>query len=281
MTVLTTTSDVKGISPDAITELITLPVEAASVAIQASTLIPTDATRTHIPLVTADPSAAWVAEGDEIGATDPTIDDIVAVPAKIAGLTIITNELAADTSPAAANIVGEGLSRDIAKKIDLAFFGSNGVSTIQPAGLEDLIGFGDVDGGSAWANLDPFAEAISNADELGLELDTFVANPADALTLAKLKAATGSNLPLLGADPANPTKRTLQGVRLLVSAGVTAGTIWGIPKIRSIIVRRNDVDLQTDKSAYFTSDRTAIRATMRVTFAFPQAAAVQKIKLTA
>jgi hypothetical protein len=41
------------------------------------------------------------------------------------------------------------------------------------------------------------------------------------------------------------------------------------------------VDLAVDKSAYFTSDRTSIRAIMRVGFAFPHAAAVQKISLTA
>lgn len=278
MTVLTTTSDVKGISPDAITELITLPVEAASVAIQASTLIPTDATRTHIPLVTADPSAAWVAEGDEIGATDPTIDDIVAEPAKIAGLTIITNELAADTSPAAANIVGEGLSRDIARKIDLAYFGGKGASLIQPAGLEDLA-FTLTVQPTAWDNFDPFEEAVSNAGELGLGVDTFVAHPDDVLALAILKESTSSKRGLLTPDPTSPTRKMIAGVRLLPSPGVRPGTVWGIPKERSIIIRRNDVDLQTDRSAYFTSDRTAIRATMRVTFAFPQALAIQRIML--
>ncbi|WP_104177648.1 phage major capsid protein [Cryobacterium sp. Y50] len=281
MTVFTSTDNVKGISPDAISQLLVLPVEAASVAVQASTLIPTDATRTHIPLVTGDPSAAWVAEGDEIGASDPTIDDIVAEPAKIAGLTIITNELAADTSPQAAAIVGDGLARDIARKIDVAFFGSKGASVVQPAGLGDLAGVTDVTGSTAWANLDPFAEAISNVEGLGLAVDTFIANPADALLLATLKESTGSNKPLLGSDPTNATRRLLQGVPLLTSPGVAVGTVWGIPKVRSIIVRRNDVDLQTDKSAYFTSDRTAIRATLRVTFAFPQAAAIQKISLTA
>ncbi|WP_062385991.1 phage major capsid protein, partial [Demequina iriomotensis] len=273
----TTTTDVKGISPDKITQLITIPVQNASVAAQVAQVIDTDATRTHIPLVTADPAAAWVAEGDEIGASAPTVDDIVVTPAKVAGLTIITNELAADTSPAAQGIVGDGLSRDIARKIDAAFFGSKGASLVQPAGLEDLTGVTDVDAGAAWANLDPFAEAISNAEGLGLTVDSFVANPADALILAKLKEAASSNRPLLGADPANPTKRTLQGVKLYVSPAVTVGTVWGVPQARVFMVRRKNVDLQVDRSAYFTSDRTAIRATMRVAFAFPHEAAIQKV----
>lgn len=279
MTLFTTTDDVKGISPDAISTLITLPVERQSVAAQVATVIPTNATRTHIPLVTADPSAAWVAEGAEIAASDPTLDDIVVTPAKIAGLTIITNELAADTSPAAAGIVGDGLSRDIARKIDSAFFGSKGASPVQPAGLEDLVGVSAVDAGADWANLDPFAAALANAEGFGLAVDSFVANPADALILATLKESASSQRALLTPDPTQPSKRLIQGVPLFVSSAVTPGTVWGIPRVRAILVRRNDVDLAVDRSAYFTSDRTAIRATMRVSFAFPHAAAIQKISL--
>jgi HK97 family phage major capsid protein len=277
----TTTNDMKSITPDQIAQLITLPVQAASVAAQVATLLSTSSTRTQLPIIAADPSAAWVAEGAEIGASDPTVDDIVVTPSKIAGLTIITNELAADTSPAAAGIVGDGLARDIALKIDAAFFGSKGASLIQPAGLEDLAGVSLVDAGVAWANLDPFAEAIANAEGLGLMVDSFIANPADALLLAQLKESSGSNKPLLGSDPSSPTRRILQGVRLFTSPGVTVGTVWGIPQVRAVMVRREGVELAVDRSAYFTSDRTAIRATMRVGFGFPHAVAIQKIALTA
>lgn len=280
MTLFTSTDNLAAISPDAISALITIPVEKASVATQVATTIPTGSTRTHIPLVTGDPSASWVEEGDEIGASDPTIDDIVVEPAKIAGLTVITNELAADTSPAAAGIVGSGLSRDIARKVDLAFFGSKGASTVQPAGLEDVTGVTEVDAGAAWANLDPFAEAIANGEGLGAPVTAFVANPADALILATLKESAGSNKSLLSPDPTQPTRRVLQGITLYVSPAVTEGTIWGIPRDRAFVVRRTDVDLQIDRSAYFTSDRTAIRATMRIGFAFAHAAAIQKIALT-
>ncbi|TFC71397.1 phage major capsid protein [Cryobacterium sp. TMS1-20-1] len=274
----TTTTGAKAISPDTITQLIVLPVQRASVAMQVSTIIPTSSTRTHVPRVTADPSVSWVAEGDEIGASDPTVDDIVLEPAKIAGLTVITNELAADTSPAASGIIGDGLTRDFAKKIDLAFFGTKGASLVQPAGLEDLVGFSAVVKPAAWADFDPFAEAIANAEGLGLDLTGFVASPADVLLLSKLKESTSSKRGLLTPDPTNPTRRLIFGVPLITSLAVATGTVWGIPNIRSVIVRRNDVDLQTDKSAYFTSDRTAIRATMRVSWGFTQPAAIQKIK---
>ncbi|GAA2092626.1 phage major capsid protein [Brevibacterium salitolerans] len=279
MALYTTTSGVSAISPDQIEQLIVGPVEAASIAIQTATLVATQATETRIPRVLQDPTAAWTAEGAEIGTSDPMVDDIVVTPRKLAGLTIVSNEALADTNPAADSIVGDGLTRDIAKKVDVAFFGSNGGDAVQPEGLEDLTGVTTITGPTAWEDADPFAEALSNAEGLGLAVNSFVANPADALALAQLKESAASRKPLLGPDPTNPTRRALQGVPLLVSPAVTAGTVWGIPQVRAVIVRRNDVDLQVDRSAYFTSDRTAIRATMRVGFAFPQPAAIQKIEL--
>lgn len=282
MALHTTTAGVSAISPDQIEQLIVLPVQSNSIAFQAATLVTTNATETRIPRVTDDPSAAWTAEGDEIGTSDPKIDDIAVLPKKLAGLVVVSNETVADTNPAADSIVGDGLTRDIARKVDAAFFGSNSAApTLQPEGLEDQTAATTVAAPAAWADADPFAEAISNVEGLGLGIGSFVANPADALLLAQLKESTASSRPLLGSDPSNPTRRALQGVPMLVSPAVTAGTVWGIPSTRAVIVRRNDVDLQVDRSAYFTSDRTAIRATMRVGFAFTQPAAIQKISLAA
>lgn len=275
------TSNLRSISPDQVEQLIVQPVESASVALQAATLVTTAATRTKIPRVTADPSASWVAEGAEIGTSDPTVDDITVTPEKLAGLVVVSTEAAEDTSPAAADMIGDGLARDIAKKLDGAFFGSSPDGSSQPDGLEDLAGVSEVDAGASWANLDPFAAAISNAEGHGLAVSSFVANPADALALSQLKESTSSIRPLLGADATLATRRVVLGVPLLVSSAVTQGTIWGIPRERAVVVRRQDVDLDVDTSAYFTSYRTAIRAIMRVGFGFTDPATIQKVTLSA
>lgn len=274
------TSNLSAISPDQIEQLVVQPVEANSIALQAGTLVTTDATRTKIPRVTADPSASWVAEGAEIGTSDPTVDDITVTPEKLAGLVVVSTEAAEDTSPAAADMIGDGLARDIAKKLDAAFFGTSPASSAQPEGLEDLAGVTEVDAGTAWADLDPFAAALSNAEGHGVQVSNFVANPADALLLSQLKESTSSIRPLLGADATTATRRLIQGVPLLVSSAVTAGTIWGIPKQRAVIVRRKDVELDVDASAYFTSYRTAVRAILRVGFGFTDPATVQKVMLS-
>lgn len=265
------------LTPEQIGTLVVQPVIAGAVATQVGTVVTTSAQTYRIPAVTADPSAEWVGEGDEITPANMTFAEIDVVPAKLAGLSIITNELADDSSPAAAAAVGEGLARDIARKLDAAFFGSKGVSTVQPAGLQDLVGVQVIDTGAGVSNTDPFAEALSKAETVGATITAWVTDPATALALAKVKKATGSNEPLLGADPTSPSKRTVLGVPLYVTPAVTAGNLWAIPASRATIVVRDNTRLEVDRSPFFTSDQTAVKATMRVAFAYPHPAAIVRL----
>jgi len=263
------------ILPDEVSTLVVQPVTSASVATQTATVVMTGSHTFRIPRVTEDPTAAWVAEGAEITPDDMTLDEIEVTPAKVAGLTIISRELADDSDPSAHTVIGEGLARDIARKVDAAFFGA--LAAPAPSGLGALAGTTPVAAGTAFADLDPFAEAMSEAEQLGATLTAFVANPADALTLAQLKDATGSNRPLLGVDPSQPTRRTIFGVPLYVSPDVTAGTVWGYDRSKVWVVMRDDAKIEVDRSVFFTSDRVAIKATMRVGFAFPHPATVVEI----
>lgn len=137
-----------------------------------------------------------------------------------------------------------------------------------------------VDAGDTWTNLDAFHEAISKAETVGATVSAFVTTPAVALALAKIKTGTGSNAPLLGQDPTSPTKRTIAGVPLFVSPAVAADTVWSLPLQRTVLGLRKDVEVVTDTSAFFTSDRTAVRAVMRAGIGFPHAAAIVKVATT-
>ncbi len=53
--------------------------------------------------------------------------------------------------------------------------------------------------------------------------------------------------------------------------------VWAIPKQHSLFVLRQDASVVTDTSVYFTSDRVAVRATLRVSFGFTYPLAVVKI----
>jgi len=182
-------------------------------------------------------------------------------------------------------VVGRGLARDIARKIDAAYLGNT--TTNGPSGLASLTGssganvIDDGTGGAVFVeNLDVFQEAISNGETHGMPVTAFIAAPADVLALAQLKDQEGSSRPLLGVDPTQPTRRTIQGVPLLSSPQATAGTIWAVPRDAVMIVQREGTEVVTDSSVYFTSDRVAVRATMRVGFGFVNPPAISKLSVT-
>lgn len=275
--VQTTVNGAPLLTPEEVGELLVRPAFAQSVAGQVARVITTSAHEFRIPVVADDPNAQWVAEGQEIAPSDATLDEVVVVPRKVAGLSIITRELANDTSPEAAAVVGDGLARDIARKVDEAFFGN--LLTPAPAGLGSITPSTNAAAITAWENLDPFTSALFMAESQGAVITSWVANPADAQLLATVKQGTGSNVPLIettaGAD--GTVQRTIVGRPLLVSPSVAVGTVWGIPEDRVVIVVREDAEVTTDASVFFTSDRIAVRAVMRVGFGFPHPAAVVRL----
>lgn len=262
--------------PEDVGPLLIQPTQDQSVAMQVATVVRTVSRTYRIPVVVTDPNAAWVNEGEEIALSDPSLAELKITPAKIAGISVISRELANDSSPAADDEIGRGLSRDLAKKIDLAFFGP-ALPAPAPSGLPALSGVGTVDGD--YTDVDWAAAAISQAQVVGATLTSFVASPATALKLANIKSGTNFNTPLLGLDPTVPTRRTVQGVPILVSPYVADDVVWGIPSDRVTAVIREDAEIAQSTEALFTSDRVAIRAIMRVSWGFPHAAAVQKVTL--
>lgn len=274
---LTTSGGASILTPEQVGALVIRPLMEQSVAAQVSTVVQTSSHDFRVPVVSADPAAAWTAEGAEITATDPTITEIVVTPKKLAGLTVISNELAADSSPAALQVVGDGLVRDLKRKIDAAYFANT--TTNGPAGLQSVSSTA-VDGGDTWTNLDWAEAAKSAAETVHTTITAFAASPATALKLAQLKEQTGSNKNLLGSDPTTVGSRVIGGVPLYTSPSIADDIVWGIPKPHSIFVLRQDASVVTDTSVYFTSDRVAVRATLRASFGFTYPAAVVKVTLS-
>ena len=243
---------------------------------QVSTVVQISTNQLRIPVVLTDPQASFVAEGAEIPVTDGTLTEIVATPKKLAALSIISSELAQDSSPAALQVVGDGIVRDVKRQLDASFFGNTTANG--PSGLGSLTTATATNAGS-WANLDSFSAAIANAEVLHSNVTSFVAPPATVLALSTLKeyGTAGSNKPLLGTDVTQPVSRTISGVPLYSSPAVAADVVWAIPAQHVIFVARTDATVVSDSSVLFTSDRVAIRCTMRVSYAFTQPMAITKI----
>lgn len=271
-------------------ELVVKPVGRLSVAYQVSQVVVIGSHDFRIPLLNADPTSAFVAEGAEIPADDAEISELIVTPRKAAGLSVISKELATDSiNGTAQDVVGQALARDTARAIDAAFFGTTTANG--PSGLGALAGVSEVDAGTI-NTLDAFAEAQSLAEMAGAVIIYWVASPTTVLTLARLKRdGIGSNEPLLQPDPTKPGRRQIFGAPLLSSPAVEDHEIWGIPASYvtapddedqsgrlSYVVQAQDATLDVDGSVFFTSDRVAIRTTLRVAFGWPHPAAVVKIE---
>lgn len=265
------------LSPEEVNELVVRPVSRMSVAYQVSQLIVIGSHEYRFPILREDPAASWVAEGAEIPVDDPDITELTVTPKKVAGLTVVSREMANDSiNPGAQDIVGEALARDVARQVDVAYFGP-ATPTNGPSGLGTLTGIAEVNAGSI-TNTDPFAEGQSMAEDVGAAVSFWVASPSTVLHLSTLKQeATNSNLPLLQPDPTQPTRRQILGVPLISSPAVDDVTIWGVPHAFSYVVQNDQPTLDVDASPFFTSDRVAVRTTLRVAFGHPHPAAVVKI----
>jgi HK97 family phage major capsid protein len=267
------------LSPAEVESLVVRPVLDQAVSALVSHVIQVGSHDLRVPVVLTDPQASFVPEGGEIPATDGTLTEIVVTPKKLAALSVISSELANDSSPAALQVVGDGMVRDVKRALDASFFkAAPGTTPDGPSGLGSLTTAVASNAGS-WANLDSFEAAKANAETLHTEVTAFVAAPATILALSTLKeyGTAGSNKPLLSTDVTQPVSRTISGVPLYSSPAVSADVVWALPAQHVLFVIRQGADLVSDSSVMFTSDRVAIRITMRVSYAFTLPLAVTKI----
>ena len=80
----------------------------------------------HVPRITADGSADWFAELEEIDVGDPTGDELLLTPKKCAALTRLSNEVVDDSDPSVIDSVGTAMTRAVALKADRAILGGAG-----------------------------------------------------------------------------------------------------------------------------------------------------------
>jgi HK97 family phage major capsid protein len=268
------------LSPEQVGRLVLEPLTTESVAGQVLTPVRISSHSYRVPAMTATPSASWVNEGEEIDVSDATMTEIGCTPPKLAAITVISSELANDSSPSATDAVGQAILRDITRRFDEALFST--VTAPAPAGLAALSGVTAVTAGATLGSLDAFSDAQYAVEQVGGKITSWVTNPSTAQALSKLKQLTGSNVPLLGVDPTAAGARTIMGVPLLTSPYVTAtkSVVWGISRQFAQFVIRQDASVEADRSVYWTSDRVGVRAILRAGFVFSSPSTIAKISTT-
>ncbi|MEV3961124.1 phage major capsid protein [Nocardia sp. NPDC050193] len=260
--------------PDGFGKLIDLEVDAKSVAFQISTVIDTNRHQVRVPLLVSDPAVAWTAEGATIGLSDPTTDEIVITPKKIAGRSQISNEAAMDSDPGVAELIGKGLARQIAHAVDTQFFYAGAPVANAPEGIGEVASVGVVDTAGGWTSLDPVHNAKAVAMAAGAELTHIVLAPDVALALAKAKQANGSNVGLF--DSVEDGMK-LAGLTALVSPAVAAGEAWAVDKSQVVVVRRTGTTLARSADAAFAEDSLQLRATSRISWGYANPAGIVRL----
>ncbi|WP_372411081.1 phage major capsid protein [Streptomyces luteireticuli] len=276
MSIYTNTTGAQSILPDEYGALVEKPVKELSLAMQVGTVVHTGSTRYRVPLLASDVTVGAVAEGAEITPSDVKFDEIVVTPAKFAGLTIISREMAEDSSPSAGEQVGRSIARQIANSVDNALL--NALAAPNPSGLASLAGISKVTAPVAYKDLDPLEEALSLSEAAGGNITAWVTDAATALELAKLKDQANSNRSLLNSDMTADGRRQILGRPVFVSPYAPADVVYGISRDDMLTIVRDGTRLDVDKSVHFTSDRVAVRGTMRIGFAFPVEAAHVRIQ---
>lgn len=238
MTMLhSTTAD--AFTPEDYGKLVDLAVKANSVAARTATVVETDKVKINFPLWTADPAVGWYAENELINETDGSTDEVEVIPTKTAGLTPISNELADDSTPAIADIVGGALSNQIARAIDKAYLSNT--TAKGPNGLLSAA-YTPVDTGASLANLDPFITARFAAKAAGSDLTSWIMSAETAEAVSKLKVQTGSNQNLVQFVEDG---LVVAGLPAVVSDQVDAETLfWGIPQAHTVLVMRKGTKVE-------------------------------------
>jgi HK97 family phage major capsid protein len=257
------------------------------------TVIPTERKEFHLPRVTADVPADWVAEAGTITAGDPTVSEVVFTPRKLAALTQSSHELLVDSSPEAAGLIQANMLRALALKFDLGAFEGTGTAP-QIRGLKNQPGIQAVSMGTNGAtptNLDPFADALgllatANADDGPLAI---VMHPRTWQTLVKIKEISGSAKPIL-LGPEAPTKaadRSIYGAPVYLTSQLSITETQGTANNASsayvyaprevVVVRREEFRFEADNSRLFNSDQWELRAIARADLGLPNPTAVVRI----
>lgn len=246
--------DVTGIpASDAVPEALVLLASTVSGFVEG------DAPSVRVPYV-LDAAAGYVAEGAVIAEASPTLAECTVFTGKVAQLIRLSREQYSQLGAAA--LLTESLRRAVTNAANVAFLAQaapTSPAVTPPAGLLNVSGV--VNGGALTTNLDKIVDAQTTIAVNGGNATTIIASPGAWSNLSKLKAATGSNLSILG-TPADATDRRLLGLPVLVSSAMTAGSLIVLDR-HAVVSAVGNVLVSASDQAYFSSDSIGLRATFR------------------
>jgi HK97 family phage major capsid protein len=204
--------------------------------------------RTRMVTQATGTTASWVGEGKAVPVSSGSYLEDNMAPLKVCALSVITEELAESSDPAAEAVVREDLLVAMAAAIDLTFIdpANAGTAGVKPASITNgatSSASAGIDSDAIWTDL----EALISNFEGELERAYFVASPltlsriALRLELSKLGARGGAILGI----PALPSKAA-EGSLILIDP---ATIIMGASEVDVRVSTQATIEMQTAPTA--------------------------------
>lgn len=212
-----------------------------------------DAPVVRVPYVKDEPDAEFVAEGEAAAFSEPTFDELLIGTRKLMVLSRQSREAA--ESAVSAELLAASMGNALIRKANNAF-----INGTEPDGLAAITNV--TEAGKLGKDLDVLVDAITGIEVAGGTATDIITDPVTWATIVKMKAATGSNLPLIG-SPAELANRTLYGCTVHVSADVAAKTMLVVDS-SAVIVAAGEIQVAVSDDAFFQADVIARRLTWRL-----------------
>lgn len=247
-----TSATVQGWSPDKTVDLSLDAIIPDSLLVIATTKagdIEGDEPFVRVPFVGADPTAATVNEGAAITPSDPTLSEVEFQTVKTAVLSKVSNELIRQSG--ASTRILASLQRAVQAKVNTDF-----VNALDAAST------GFVNAGVLGSDLDEFSDAIADIESNGGSASHIILPASAWKTLAKIKAGTGSNSPLLGVGDSSVdgVRRSIFGVPVLLNSAADA--IYVVSR-EDLVSAYSPLRTALSEHAYFGEDSVGLRADLR------------------
>jgi HK97 family phage major capsid protein len=247
-----------GITPEQWAAMVLEHLSAQSVVLASgATRVDTPYRVVHIPRVKTDGTAAWYSEAETLTAGEPTGDELVLTPKKVAAITTLSNEVVNDSSPSVLDAVGTSMTRAVALQADAGIL--TGAGGKAPSGIYNQAGNHVV---SATVTIDSLIEAAGKIAAVGGQARAAYLNPADHTKLMLEKDA--QKRPLLTPDYSGGPSSTIYGLALWHTPAITAGTALVVDPAQIVVAVRQDASVAVSADASFTSDAAICRVIARL-----------------
>ena len=244
-------------------------------------VIETSSDELHLPII-ADDTANWTAEATAIAETQPVFSEVVARPRKLAAYVELSNELVADSSPAALSVVSDSFLRAMAAELDVGMFAGTGTAPQIRGLLNQTVPLPATAADVTIDDLDSVLEAFALIEAAGFEPTAVYMSPTSWAAFMGLKEVTGSIRPLLSEPSlAERVRRNILGVPVYLSPAMPDTEILVAQSDQIVAVRREEARVEVSSDVAFREDVTAVRAVSRWDVVVPVPAATAVIPIGA